>query len=111
MTKEKPMTKKHFDQLARAIATIDNETDATIVMQTIIGIGLDLNPRFKEETFRARVEELRANVTALTKRSTIPLHKFLYDHLQENSMTPRHCSGIRFREELEDGISAYGGAA
>jgi hypothetical protein len=54
------MTSKHFEAFARAIADITDEATAAEVSKTITGVAKDLNPRFDEDRFSARVEELKA---------------------------------------------------
>lgn len=53
------MTSKHFEAFARAIATITDSADGINFQQLVISVAKDLNPRFDEERFKARVKDLR----------------------------------------------------
>ena len=118
------MTKKHFETVARAIATITDGADALNVLQTIVSIGKDLNPRFDEDIFKDRVRALREEFDEVdvilpleasdtyveTKRDGVSLSGYLADYLVEESIVPDRM-GETVHDALDKGIDAFQGGA
>lgn len=116
------MTKKHFETIARAIATITDGADALNVQQTFVAIGKELNPRFDEDRFKDRVRALREEFDEVDvilpleatpierKKDGVSLSGFLADYLVEESIVPDRM-GETVHDALENGIDAYQGGA
>ena len=117
------MTKKHFETVARAIATITDGADALNVQQTFVAIGKDLNPRFDEDRFKDRVRALRDEyyceeilpIEASAKfveikKDGVSLSGYLADYLVEESIVPDRM-GETVHDALDKGIDAFQGGA
>lgn len=100
------MTSKHFEAIARAIATVTDSADAISFQQLIISIGLDLNPRFDEERFKDRVKELRVEFLETIKDDGLPLTTLPGGRVLDINGLSQYLDGF-LRAQLEEEIRPW----